>query len=44
MLQLLILLFVVSPFIAILVSAFKASKDFYEYDEKTSRYISKFGK
>ena len=44
MLELFILMLLFLPILVVLVKAFVASKDYYDYDEKKSRYISRVTK
>jgi len=41
MLELFILMLLFLPILVVLVHAFIVSKDYYDYDEKKSRYISR---
>ncbi len=41
MLELFILILLFSPVLGVLFHAFVASKDYYDYDSKKSRYISR---
>ncbi len=44
MLESLLLVLIASPVIYAVVKAFVNSKDYYEYDSKKARYVSKFNK